>query len=280
MIHPHRIAIEAFVDGTDADSRVADHLRECEFCHAIAEQYRRRAAEVAAFMADPYLDQLAAQLERGIFGAKLIDLKLLSTTSVRAGLLAADSAAPKPPEIQGLATLYSENPEIVMRYMRDRANSVDFLQLIADAPENIAHVLVRAPELDREFLTDASGRAEIGDNLITDPERARWQILLPEATFDLAPLLAAESRPEFLSDTILETARHDRIKITISGRDQSKQIVVELLQIDGKTDFPPVQILLVQDQKSQSSSAAPKQRVLFVLPETSRSVNLRVFTNP
>jgi hypothetical protein len=284
MIHPTHSDLVAFVDRALVDSRAADvarHLESCEFCSEYVteyEAYRRGVSEILGTLPnDETAEDPATTPRRGPRNA-VVELKLLSTMrALPDSHLAADGQQEPHYDIISLATLYSESPEIVMKLMRNQRDGTNFLQLIAEAPELTANVLVCSPEQGTEIMTDEGGRAVLPEALTADPSVLHWQIRLPEATFALEPLVYDPNRTEYSGDVVLETDRGDRVRVTLVGKTVGKQIEVELLALDGNSDFATARIVLVAADESRVQSATSGQRILFALPDKATAVNLRIF---
>ncbi len=285
MTHPARKLLEALADNdldpSDSEMELRAHLEVCEFCREYLEDYRTHSKVIEDLMTAPlsgkissFLDRLARQNRRGL----VIDLTVLPIVTVAPQkYLAADSPTPNPSESLSIATLYSENPEIVLRMMRNQGNDSRYLQLIAKSIDLTANVLVCAPEVGAEIATDSDGRATLPESVTENPADLHWQVRLPEASFDLQPLVYAPDKIESSRDVILESDRGDRIKVTLIAKTVGKQIEIELLQLDGQEDFEKVRILLIEDRHLELQSLGSGQRVLFTLPEHSSNINLRIF---
>ncbi len=285
MTHPARKLLEALADNNlnaaDGGMEVRAHLEICEFCREYLEDYRSHSKVIGELMSAPlsgkissFLDRLARQNRRGL----VIDLTVLPIVTVAPQkYLAADSPTPDRAGSLSIATLYSENPEIVLRMMRDQQDNSRYLQLIAESIDLTANVLVCAPEVGAEIATDSDGRAVLPESLTGNPADLQWQVRLPEASFDLHPLVYSPDRVEYSRDMVLESDRGDRIKVTLIGKTVGKQIEIELLQLDGHEDFEKVKILLIEDRHLELQSLNSGQRVLFTLPEHTSYINLRIF---
>lgn len=285
MTHPSRKLLEALADNdlsaSGGGNEVRAHLEVCEFCRDYIEDYRAHGKVIGELLAAPlsgqitiFLDRLSREDRRGL----VIELTALPTANVAPqNYLAADSPTPSLADSLSIATLYSENPEIVLRMMRDQGDDSRYLQLIAESIDLTANVLVCAPEIGAEIATDSGGRATLPASVTGNPAHLKWQIRLPEASFDLQPLVYSPDKIEYSRDTILESDRGDRIKVTLTTKTVGKQIEIELLQLDGQEDFEKVKILLIEDRHLELQSLDSGQRVLFTLPEHTSNINLRIF---
>lgn len=285
MIHPPHDMLEALADNNLADSEMSAKIRahcvECEFCREYVEEYTAHRDAIKDLMAappSPAVVNFLASLEQPERRGLIIDLLSLPTEAgQQKGYLAADSPVDPHPEMLSIATLYSENPEIVLKMMRNQSDGSRYLQVIAESDELTANVLVCAPAIGAQIATDTHGRAPLPHELSANPGNLLWQVRLPEVTFDLKPLIFNPEKIEYSNATVLETDRGDRIRITFVGKTVGKQIEVELLALDGKTDFAQAKILLVEDRHIELKSIESGARVLFTLPEQAATVNLRIF---
>ncbi len=285
MIHPARKLLEALADNelspTEGSGEVRGHLEVCEFCREYFEEYRAHSKAVRELMDAPlsermtnFLSRLAREDRRGL----VVNLSVLPVETVAPPkYLAADSPTAERLENLSIATLYSENPEIILKMMRNQSDGSRYLQLIAESIELTANVLVCAPEIGAAIATDADGRATLPEAVTDNPSSLQWQVRLPDASFDLQPLIYAPDKIEYLRETVLESDRGDRIKVTFIAKTVGKQVEIELLQLDGQENFDRVRILLVEDRRFELQSLVTGQRVLFTLPERTSSINLRIF---
>ncbi len=285
MIHPSKDVLEAFADNNltpeSATIQIRAHLEVCEFCSDFVDEYRAHEGAVRAIMDSSDSEDLTKFLREfeypKLFGLTIELLPLKMAQKPPRNQLAADSSAVPQPESLSIATLYSENPEIVMKLMRDQHDGSKYIQLIAESANFIKNVLVCAPESGMQVVTDSEGKAVIDSDLPEDPASLRWQICLPEATFDLEPLVYDPEKVEYSQGTVLETDRGDRVRLTITGKTVGKQIEVELLQLDGQSDFAAVKIVLIEGSHRLMQDATLGQRILFTLPENTSNINLRIF---
>ncbi len=285
MTHPARKLLEDLadnnLDANGGEMEIRAHLEVCEFCREYLEDYRAHSQAIAGLLAAPISGQIRGflhRLARHDLRGLVINLTALPAVTVAPQkYLAADSPVPDRVDSLCIATLYSENPEVVLRMMRDQRDDSRYLQLIAENIDLTANVLVCAPEVGAEIATDSEGRATLPESTTENPANLQWQVRLPEASFELQPLVYAPDKIEYTRDTILESDRGDRIKVTLIAKTVGKQIEIELLQLDGREDFEKVRILLIEDRHLELQSLGSGQRVLFTLPGHTSNINLRIF---
>jgi Fe-S oxidoreductase len=283
-VHPSAKELRWFVeDRLDKSSaeRVREHIGECEFCREFCDSYRLFVDSVstAAGEAIPTKAiQLADRLYKDALAGKIISLEpLLSEVSAPPFRLAADGEEEFVPHVQNLTTLCSENPEIILRVMRDLDKGQDYLQLISDDPALSTRVMVQIPELKWEFITDDNGQATLESSLPDTPEKLSWQIKMPEAVFSLEPLVYDPDKTEYTEDIILETERKDKIKVTFEGKTEGKQIMIRILELDGRTDFDRVKVSISQHNVSMFKDVRRNELLFFDLIDANNEINIRLF---
>ncbi|MEW5995898.1 MAG: zf-HC2 domain-containing protein, partial [Candidatus Zixiibacteriota bacterium] len=127
-MHPSRQQLGRYLDGLLDDataSQIRRHLDQCELCRELCENEQllnRYVAEAAGESLPKNAHELADRLYRAALAGAIIDLQPLTTEDSRSQLpvrLAADGKTEFRPPVQNLATLYSENPEVVLQLARD-----------------------------------------------------------------------------------------------------------------------------------------------------------------
>ncbi len=262
-------------------SKISGHLTECEFCSEFCDNYRlyiQATDETAAIEIPAAAMDLAERLYAEAFQGKIIDFKSPVDCIESPLSVAADGSDQLRTDVINLGTFYSENPDLVLRIMRDKAGGVDYLQLTGKNPELTSHVLVQLPEMNMEFVTDDRGKA-ILTNL---PESAvtglKWQVRMPDASFSLKPLKYDPNAVEYTQEIVLETDRHDKIKITLQGMTEGKQINIRILELDGKSDFDAVKIVVSQKENISSKTTSDKDTHAFNLDNSEAEIKIRLFS--
>lgn len=263
-MHPSRDDLIANIDDqlTDRSRReeISRHVEACEFCAEFCRSYRALTETPESVPAESLpedLIRLRDSLYESALRSVVVDLKLLTSGRPSVSYLAADGPSEKQPAVRKIATLYSEDPEVVVQVMRNTAKGYDYLQVQAEDARLAAHVMVQLPELGREFVTNADGRAEIDLGSAANLEQLKWQIKMPEAVFALEPLAYDPNKIEYTKEMTLQTDRHDRIEIRFEGHTEGKQLSIRVVELDGRSDFGPVKVVVTQKTKSDVMSAAP-----------------------
>jgi hypothetical protein len=284
MVHPDRDALKLFVRKALRDAAqvgpVEEHLAECDFCRDYCELLRAEMASQAEVDAVQITDddrKLSDSLFQQAMSGRVIALNLMTSPSSRQVHLAADGAEKYAPAVTNLATLYSEDPELVLRVMRDSEKDTDYLQLIGAHPELTAHVMIRIPEISREYVTDAAGRAIVPRGELGDAESLKWEIKLPDARFELRPMIYDPEHVESLQEVTLETGQHDRVQVTFASKTAGKQILIKVLELDGVADFGSVRVSISQQTTHEVRDVAPHQVVPFAIIDPNQEINIRLY---
>lgn len=264
-MHPDKDILERFVIGLTNDpameSKINEHLTGCEFCREYCEQFRH------------FLDLID---QKDTFGS-IIPLRLLDERPDQDRIyLAADGKGEE--KIRNIATLYSENPEVVVRVMRDTQAGYDYAQIISDDPDLSANVMIHLPDIDREFIVDDSGLARLDGLEDIDLEKMKWQLKMPRAVFTVEPLAYDPDRIEESRDFVLETDNGDRLKVIIEDKTEGKQISLQVLALNGKTDFKDARVNILCKSLSLTKGSAPDEIVSFGPIDITDKIHIRIFT--
>jgi hypothetical protein len=280
-IHPPREKLTAFVRQQLADresEQIAQHLDDCEFCREFCDDYRLlQQSMTAAEREEITLEAatLAERLHREALTGKTISLNALRSEAGEPVLpLAADGERQDGTTADQTLTLYSEQPEVVLRVVRGSQPSDNYLQLISDDSSLVSHVLVQAPQLDEEYLTDEQGRADLGSPPPELTDDLKWQIKMPDAVFDLEPLAYDPNKTEYSQQIVLETEKQDKIEVTFEGKTEGKKLSLRIIALEGSSDFGEVTVV-VDRQRSDVSADDP---ATFELADLDEAVCIRLFT--
>ena len=163
-----------------------------------------------------------------------------------------------------------ERFELVLRVMRNHDRHRDFVQLVADDPATVAHILVQIPDLNCEFMTDASGRADLPEGERDDYRAMKWQVRFPEAVFDLQPLLSAPRDSSSSDEVTLTTEQGDEIVVVLESASAGQTLSVTVKSVRGVTDFDKLRAYVTTAHESARARLAPDKPV-YVGPVDSRS---------
>ncbi len=156
--------------------------------------------------------------------------------------LAADGVSAPVAGLQHRATLYSEDPEVILRVMHDPSTGCDMLQLTADDPSLTKHVYIHLSDPPAGFLTDEWGRAEIPAESLGDPAAQSWRLQLPDASFMLKPLEQSRAANE----TVIELPDGDSVAVTFLPDSKGLSLRVRPLRIHGHESIERVRVVVCQ----------------------------------
>jgi hypothetical protein len=282
-MHPSRDELRRFVDNELEEpltTTVRDHIEQCVFCYNYVENQRLlleslKQAEKGAMPLKAL--KLADRLYETALAGRMVSLKPLLPKDTPLLRLAADGDKEFRPQVENITTLCSENPEIVLRIMRDFDRGHDYLQLISDDPALSSHIMVQIPQLQKEFITDENGRAEIDASVLDKPDQLSWQIRMPDAVFSLEPLVYDPNKTEYSKDIVLTTEKQDKIKVTFEGKTEGKQISIRILELDGRTDFGVVRVSVSQHHASLFKDVKRNESLSFDLVDATDEIKIRLF---
>ncbi len=285
-MHPLKAMLRRYIDGS-LDNKaerveIEEHLNECEFCREYCENYRElNNALNSPVDSSPALDQLANRLYKNAFGSNIVELSLISSPESKPGYsLAADGEPELKKGIYSLATLGSEDPEVVLKIMRDTERNLNYIQLLSEQPKYSSNVLIQIPEINREIFTDHNGRADLETSLPGKIDQMKWQIKLPDTGLSLSPIKYDPDKTEYEAEQILETERNDKILIRFEGKTEGKKISLKLIQLEGKKDFGPVRISVSQKDYSMIRRLEkPGEEIQFELTDPEAELFIRLFAD-
>ncbi|UCD64247.1 MAG: hypothetical protein JSW34_02080 [Candidatus Zixiibacteriota bacterium] len=283
-MHPAQYVLRRYCDrhlDPETAGQVEKHVETCQFCREFCEEYRALSQFVdqAAEEALPArAKQAAGYLYRVGYCVEPIVLSLLrQEPSALRVPLAADGTPKDELRFENLATFFSEEPEMVLRVMRDNRKQRDFLQLVSDDSSLVSRVLVEVPDLDLSIITDENGRGDFDRPYPDDASDLKWQVKMPQAEFSLLPLQYDPARVEYSEDIVLETVHKDRVAVRFEGQKDGKRISIRILELNGHPDFEPVAVAVSQGGKSLVAGASRDDTLYFEMEGTENSIDIRLF---
>lgn len=237
----------------EAMPAITEHLKMCDSCREKLAHFQewpsaRRESETRGL--SPQARALADRLYHSALAAsRTIDLTPLTIDAPATPVhLAADGQAePAPHEgLEHRATLYSENPELVLRLMRNPRTHEESLHLIGADASLTENVLIHIEDPPMDFVTDGHGVAEVSYGHLDNPTTMRWQVRLPDAVFALSPL---EHRPEESGasrEFEIESDSDNRIGVALKRRDGGVSLRLRLLRIGGRENLERVRLVISQ----------------------------------
>lgn len=283
-MHPDKVKLKSYVDGrlkNSEHSLIGKHLSECEICREYCDDYLllSKSMELAESEIIPEkATDFAEKLFKQSTTSNIIPLERLRSPELSPEFnLVADGKEVKQGETKNIVTLFSRNPEVVLRVMHNIKQKQDYLQLISNDAKLTSQVMIQLPELNREFITNDGGYADAGDTDLSNCSNLKWQIKMPDAVFDLEPLVYDPEKVEYQKETILETEKHDKIQITFQRKTVGKQIILRILELDGSDEFESVKVVISQNQASTIITARPQDAVTFDITDSTVPINIRLF---
>lgn len=250
MTHPSDYDLVRYArltpDGRAGVPELTAHLADCPHCAdelAIIEEWL--APPVAASVPLPPLARLLLQTLRSVPRHVALAPLAIATTPATPMALAADGSPTAELGWKHRATLFSENPELVLRVMHDPQGNRDILHLSGADTAHARHVYIHLDNPDRDFLTDERGIAEVSGGLEGDPVGIHWQVRLPDATFTLSPL-EWRNRSSDGRGQVLESPDGNRVEAILRDAGDGVTLQIRPLEIGGQTEFEHVRIVVSQ----------------------------------
>ncbi len=100
---------------------------------------------------------------------------------------------------------------------------------------------------------------------------------LPDAVFDLKPALYDPDNLEYLKELILETDEGDRVQVISEGRARSIQIKLQILELNGRSDFDDCTIHVSQPRNDIVLKAGRGAQVQFDIGDPKQPVTIGIF---
>jgi len=283
-MHPDPKELRQFVKQSLIDKKrmekISTHVNECEFCHDYCEDYRAMLdAEAASIHGQLSPRALSAidRIHKNSIQGRIIELKRFDQPATKIYQLAADGEDKPKLNIENIATLYSDQPEIILKLMRDNLKKQEYIQLIANDDSLTSGVMVEIPDAGRSFLTDDWGKAPIDESLSDKILSMKWQIKMPSATFALTPFKYDPEAVEYQKDIILHTEKDDKIKVSFKGKTVGKQISISILQLEGDNEFGQVKMVVSQKDKIKTETLSGEKEILFTISDADDEIKIRLY---
>lgn len=237
-MHPSDLELIRFarkpVAERDPRDPVAVHLAGCGLCRdelSLMEEWLadQKTQDSTTPLRSPFEEAVLKLLQRPSSVIPLTILEMPQRTGVGHSL-AADGVALPQAGLQHRATLYSEEPEVILRIMHDPATQRDVLQLTANDPALSGHVFIRYGDPAVDVLTNERGIAEIPAKSIDDPTALSWRVQLPDASFTLKAL----DTPQLPDETVIDLPDGDRIAVAVLSDTAGLSLRVRPVRIHGR----------------------------------------------
>jgi len=256
-MHPtdDELAALAYAQGGRGEpaGAVQEHLKQCEPCRirvAEIEQWHRGTHDSMAEGLPEKAVSLADHVYRDAVRASRVILltPMAMPQSIEPVHLAADGVTEtdKAQTLEHRATMVSENPELVMRIMRDPQSGKETLHLIGSDPRVTRHVLIHANDPPLDLITDAKGKATLTGLPMDNPADARWEIRLPDATFALSPLEELGAKHGDEREVTLSAGPDNEMSITLTEGPDGLALRLRLLRVNGRDTIEHARLVISQ----------------------------------
>ena len=205
------------------------HLENCGYCRLLVTERKR------------FLSELSEVLHASAKPAVILFSLLTSSDELQPGQMALAAKGELGPPLPEGATLASPGQEMLLKVLRDPHTHNIWLYLMADDPAHYAYVIVKPFDLERQFVTDANGRINLGSIDWPATELLKAEVHLPEAVFVLLPL--AES-PDSLSTSVLTSPRGDEIRVTLTGAARNRRLDIEVMKLSEFLQGVPLRVAI------------------------------------
>ena len=211
---------------TERDTELEEHLKGCPLCRFTVDQFRRELTS--------YAETWQVSSHPGIIALSLFDGGL-EAEGVGLTLLAAQGNGREIGE--NAVTLASADQKVILRAVRDARTAETWLYLLTDEPDLYRNALVRPFGLDKDYVTDDSGRVNLGVIEWPRPEALAAEIRLPKAAFHLELV-------KDLADggVVVDSASGDRVRVTVTREVHSRKVVVKVLEVAGLDPKEPLRM--------------------------------------
>jgi len=283
-MHPSRDTLKMLVELRLNEGEVisvGDHVQDCELCKEFCDNYRSLVESIKSEAQTP-LSEKASDLAESLFlpaaTRRVIPLESLDASSNYGDYrIAADSSEDQPKHDFSLATLISEDPDLIVRVMRSPEKELDYLHLVSEDESLISGVMVQLPDLGTEFITDQSGHATIGSQIPGDYSKLRWQIRMPDAVFSLEPLNYDRESVLSSNEVTLRSESQDEIAIRFETTAASMQISIRILKLAGRTDFGRLRVAVSQVRSASMEEVAPEKVITFNVADPQDTITIKLF---
>ena len=265
----------------ERQAAVQAHLEQCELCREVIDdlhEFGESSPIDSTTPLPPAARRQRDQIYQDALRGRVIPLSPLVTDppAEEPYRLAADGLASDRPDVECLQEYFSESPELVLRLMHSRSDNQSWVQLVADDPNLAAHVLLRLPESGQELLTDSSGRADL-PKLPGTTEGLLWEVKMPDVTFTLDSLQYDPEKTEYATETMLESDRHDRVRLHFEGKTEGKQLTLEFLNLVDIADTDHLKVLVVEGTQAHIEDTKGARTASVRLSGSTKALTIRLY---
>lgn len=291
-MHPNPIELRQFAK-SDRLSRarwpaIQDHLDQCATCRdyvGLIEDWNLsldwavpESAEAHSLADRVFMNAVTSMGQPPV---RVIELKAMVVATDPLPIKLAADGQPTDRPVTGLehaATHYAEDPELVLRIMRDRQTGEESLHLIGPNTALTANVMLQIVEPPLDFITDNLGVARLGDLRLSNPESLKWQVRLPDAVFALSPLEFNPERPGAQRDFELQTDADNRIQVSMQNRPEGIMLQLRLLRIAGNDKLKHARLVITQEDANSQTVEAPDPAAFTIRGlQALKPISIRIF---
>ncbi len=261
------------------------HLDGCEDCRVRFAEIEGWHIAVEGSMAEGFprvAQSVADQIYRdAITASRVVLLSPMTMPQTHEPVhLAADGQAETESvrPLEHRATMVSENPELVMRIMRDPASGEETLHLIGADPSVTRHVIIHVDDPPLDLVTDADGKALLTGTPMANPADARWEIRLPDATFALTRLEGMGIDPGGEREVTLSSGPDNEMGITLTEGPDGLALRLRLLRVNGRNNIERARLVISQqDLGDRIIVSALNQPCVVSGLSAAQPIDIRIF---
>lgn len=219
-------------------TQISDHVEHCSSCAVEISRLRLLPDNIDALMEEVSLTTIESidanlkQIKQAFDSAHVITLSAWHAAVddiVATSRLAAqgkDNASYSAPII-----LSTDDERLMLKALLDASTKEVWIYLSAEDPLLYQNVLIRPFGRMEEYLTDSSGRVNLGVVDWPDPKDYTAEIRVPWAQFTLSP---ARDLSPIGKSVLLSSDAGDQIRVTYSGEGNRRLVELEIVNTAGE----------------------------------------------
>ena len=284
---PKEEKIEHYLLGSVSENQrlqIESHLYKCAKCQEILSELEAYYEILSKEMQKPIPVWLRERVEQTISPKRLSFVLRPILYKEEFGddrqatyLLAARTRQEPEGKLAHLTTLSSENDEIILRMMRDNLTGNTVLFVISESPEYYQNVLLKLSGVDQEFMTDANGRADLGNTELPDLPELKISVTVADDVFKLTALDSKIHKKDRPQEFILTGPSGDRLKFTLKQKDHATLLQIQILEIGGKAEYGALMIAVNRKGGEYELSQVSEGTALFQGFSKDDELEVRIF---
>jgi hypothetical protein len=228
---PTTIEWDRYISGVESErsTSFAQHLERCGYCRLALEERKQFLATIS-------------DVWNALGQSKVIYLHPLSIKEeIKSDYFPmAAMGETRDESVEGI-TLTSPRQEMLLKVLRDRHTNEVWLYLLADEASQYDHVIVKPFDFDREFITDSSGKINLGKIDWPKTDVLKAEVRFPEAVFELLPM--TQDTPD-RSGIVLATSRGDEIRVVFTGEQGFQRLDIEVTKLVTILEDTPLKVAI------------------------------------